>query len=683
LPRNFERGKSLSKRFRRSCRNWAAKKGLVEQGKPGRKEGTEEETKREQEEAGKSSEPEEVMEEDDVTEEPEMDVAVIVAELVVEAHRRKLASRVQSKEAIAEKAKDVADDDETKEELLQDSEKCEEEALATLVETEAVIENQVAPDGGDNTTSSILDLESERVSDDLETEDPAGGDFEESNKTNDDTEDVERLNGEGEVRAEEVKVVNDPVEEADVSDMTERVNTSLDGCHVEADGVIHENHEILTNSKIVGPGLAPEDSWCTGEEETGMVDRPGFGEVECQTVTAGNRNARENGAKGEKNEVDDQTEENEQDDEDNNTKRSTSLSEDVEDEENEEYADEKVDEEATSDKLSEENFEEGEEVENVTEIECRHDFSSDSIITKPGSVNVDQKDSLHGIEEKRRNSENNQKESLSDNCFEETSVQHPVISGLVLTHEQIETERDFDETSHDASTSDLSPALPESPVPEEVSQREKKADTCWDADQMEPIEICEETSGSQGMLGGRDADSEGLIGSVELRAPDSFVSGMTEAAYVQCTPPPSILVPSISRDQEEEDNTTFIGLEADHDPAEEVCLGRKETLPAPENEDAENLVEEKSCSPIEEIAANKDMWSVSEEKMAENEVTNEESNVGGDDGESTEEERGGLQEIHDTDRNDNREHGENGRSKEEGEKEEEEEEKKDEEEEKK
>merc|ERR1740123_2913655 len=82
------------------------------------------------------------------------------------------------------------------------------------------------------------------------------------------------------------------------------------------------------------------------------------------------------------------------------------------------------------------------------------------------------------------------------------------------------------------------------------------------------------------MLGGRDADSEGLIGSVELRAADSFVSGMTEAAYVQCTPPPSILVPSISRDQEE-DNTTFIGLEADHDPAEEVCLGSKETLPSP------------------------------------------------------------------------------------------------------
>merc|ERR1712210_33825 len=205
---------------------------------------------------------------------------------------------------------------------------------------------------------------------------------------------------------------------------------------------------------------------------------------------------------------------------------------------------------------------------------------------------------------------------------------------------------------------------PESSVPEE-SQRETKADTCWDADQMDPIEICEETSGSQGMLGGRDADSEGLIGSVELRAPDSFVSGMTEAAYVQCAPPPSILVPSISRDQEEEDNTTFIGLEADHDPAEEVCLGSKETLPSPENEDAEHLVEEKFSSPIKQIEDRKEIWSVSEEKMAENEVTNEEGNVCEDDGESTEEERGGAQEIHDTDKNDNREHEEKERSKEE------------------
>merc|ERR1740123_232962 len=133
------------------------------------------------------------------------------------------------------------------------------------------------------------------------------------------------------------------------------------------------------------------------------------------------------------------------------------------------------------------------------------------------------------------------------------------------------------------------------------------------------------------MLGGRDADSEGLIGSVELRAADSFVSGMTEAAYVQCTPPPSILVPSISRDQEE-DNTTFIGLEADHDPAEEVCLGSKETLPFPENEDEDHLVEEKSCSPIEQLPARKERWSISEEEMAEN----EEDNVGEDDGESTE-----------------------------------------------
>ena len=29
LPRHLERGKNLSKRFRKSCRNWAASKGLI------------------------------------------------------------------------------------------------------------------------------------------------------------------------------------------------------------------------------------------------------------------------------------------------------------------------------------------------------------------------------------------------------------------------------------------------------------------------------------------------------------------------------------------------------------------------------------------------------------------------------------------------------------------------------
>merc|ERR1711981_868309 len=103
-----------------------------------------------------------------------------------------------------------------------------EEALATLVETEAVIENQVAPDnrGGDNTTPSVLEIESETVSDDLETEVPAGG-FEKSNKANDDTEDVEGLREVGKAGAEEEELVNDPVEEEEVSDdepdMTQRI----------------------------------------------------------------------------------------------------------------------------------------------------------------------------------------------------------------------------------------------------------------------------------------------------------------------------------------------------------------------------------------------------------------------------------------------------------------------------
>ena len=507
----------------------------MEEGKSGRKEDTEGETKKEQE-SGKGSEPEEVMEEDDVTEEPEMDVAVIVAALVVEAHRRKLASRAQSKEAIAEKANNVADNDKTEEELLQDSDRCEEEALATLVETEAVIEIQVAPEGGDNTTSSVLEIESETVSDDVETEIPVGS-FEESNQTNED--DMERLNEVGKAHAEEEKPGK-----KDENLPDQESNMTQDQDHLE-----QQNPD-----KILRPELVSESS-CFAEEETLTLDRTRFGEVgECPTLIVGKPVVGENEVKGEKNKVEDQDEqtEKENDKEGNKTNKSNNIPE-VDGNEKEEAAASYTDDEANEKLIEEEKL--AEEVENVKEI----DFSSDSIITNRDSVNLNIEDCFHGIEEKRRNSLNNQNESLSDNCFEETSVQHPVISGLVLTHEQIE--RNFDETS-EASTSNMSPAPLESPVTE-LTQQEKNVDTCWEADQLNQIGVCQETRGGQE----RDGEQEvGLIGSVELRpAPDSFVSGMTEAAYVQCTPPPSILVPSISRDQDEEDNTTFIGLEVDHE----------------------------------------------------------------------------------------------------------------------
>ena len=68
---------------------------------------------------------------------------------------------------------------------MQDSGRCEEEALATLVETEAVVEIQVAPEEGEyihDTTSSVLDIETETVSAHSEDGVPAGA-FEESQET--------------------------------------------------------------------------------------------------------------------------------------------------------------------------------------------------------------------------------------------------------------------------------------------------------------------------------------------------------------------------------------------------------------------------------------------------------------------------------------------------------------------
>eukprot|EP00092_Neocalanus_flemingeri_P003400 GFUD01003642.1.p1 GENE.GFUD01003642.1~~GFUD01003642.1.p1 ORF type:complete len:717 (+),score=243.96 GFUD01003642.1:188-2338(+) len=102
LPRHLDRSSSFSKRFRKSCRNWVAGKGNTAQQK--------------KEKLGDGAEPtgegavicEKI--EDNPTEvvqdvpevvvtepEKEMDLASIVATLVVEAHKKKMASRAQSR----------------------------------------------------------------------------------------------------------------------------------------------------------------------------------------------------------------------------------------------------------------------------------------------------------------------------------------------------------------------------------------------------------------------------------------------------------------------------------------------------------------------------------------------------------------------------------------------------------
>merc|ERR1712106_579441 len=105
LPRHFERSRSLSKRFRKSCRNWAVGRGLVEEKKPEISSKKDEETPNEKNNS-------KVSEDNDLTlidleENPEttkytkdVDIGSIVAELVLDAQKRKNLSNAQSEMSI-------------------------------------------------------------------------------------------------------------------------------------------------------------------------------------------------------------------------------------------------------------------------------------------------------------------------------------------------------------------------------------------------------------------------------------------------------------------------------------------------------------------------------------------------------------------------------------------------------
>ena len=98
LDKTFDRNTSFGQRFRKSCRNWARQKGLVSSNKENGKAPTESKIKDE-------SKTEDTPPHVDQTEEPvteqekqsENDIGSIVASLVVEAHKKKMASRAQSR----------------------------------------------------------------------------------------------------------------------------------------------------------------------------------------------------------------------------------------------------------------------------------------------------------------------------------------------------------------------------------------------------------------------------------------------------------------------------------------------------------------------------------------------------------------------------------------------------------
>ena len=122
LPRNtaaaanFERGagsasaaSSFGQRIRKSCRNWAAQRGIKQ------KKSAAEDKKSAATDAEDTQAEEVVLAADPVTEpeqEKELDIGAIVASLVVEAHKRKVASRIQSRAQSREMLLDTAKEEE-------------------------------------------------------------------------------------------------------------------------------------------------------------------------------------------------------------------------------------------------------------------------------------------------------------------------------------------------------------------------------------------------------------------------------------------------------------------------------------------------------------------------------------------------------------------------------------------
>ena len=716
----FNRGASLSKRFRRSCRNWATKKGLVDKNKV--TEAGKEENR--PDEKTVETEPEEVTEEDDVTEEPEIDVAVIVAELVVEAHRRKLASRAQSKEAVDNKEVDeketyvikvdienqqttmttVTVEDYKKEELLLDSDRCEEETLATLVETEAVIEIQVTSeeDVKEVTTSSFLETETEIVSEDKVTEIPA-----EDSDHNDDnshqngrdeswSQGIKLLSELGNVRAQEESELNNEsfgnkdnttdfdiiqaIEKEDINQLAEehiirddleetidneddkiteifvethsesiiqlpedenknesseeretqsekisqtikdgKITESSDKNYIQTEFINHSAEEetiqeealekdescgsliddtekdILECERTEEEASVPEDidsdTKEAPEEETVIVEH-GVEEVECETVIAGNQPHIDQEKTHHSKAFSEGENELEKKDVEKETSTCTELSGKHEakvEDKNKEVIDKEV-------------------VNGTKEIGTLFDSNelgfTDSYQVKLSAEESTEK--LISFDNDSLSIQKNDKKETNDQEVKELINDPEKLKLDTSLEDNLELNRSYDTESLNSHENELEVNEEERLVSHKNEEEDNESQTLeinflteaqsyTNVEHVRPIEmeimslILNQVIESSEVM----PEEEGLKGGAEARA-DSFMCGMSEAQYVEVTPPPSILVPTVTRDQEE-DNTTFIGLrEEPMEDKEDNSVTRTNTEPhkrIPQSKDQGNPIE--------------------------------------------------------------------------------------------
>merc|ERR1712012_307025 len=242
LPRNaggsnFERStagatgvnNSLGQKIRKSCRNWAVQKGLVQKSsKSGAKKDIPEEPK-----TCESS----ILEDETVAavehvEEKELDIGAIVASLVVEAHKKKMASRAQSRaqsrEALLESVTVSCEENNNRKELTKEVSGEEREDISHR-----------SGDEDDNKEEETDDVDTESI----ETS-------QNKHETDEQTPDTSDQNTDNLIEREASKDENDEVEQI-IDDQHDNLDLAEEKCEAQQNAELeHHNEEEESDKRI-------------------------------------------------------------------------------------------------------------------------------------------------------------------------------------------------------------------------------------------------------------------------------------------------------------------------------------------------------------------------------------------------------------------------------------------------
>ena len=242
LPRNaggsnFERStagatgvnNSLGQKIRKSCRNWAVQKGLVQRSS---KSGTKKDIPEEPKTCESSILEDETVAAVEHVEEKELDIGAIVASLVVEAHKKKMASRAQSRaqsrEALLESVTVSCEENNNRKELTKEVSGEEREDISHR-----------SGDEDDNKEEETDDVDTESI----ETS-------QNKHETDEQTPDTSDQNTDNLIEREASKDENDEVEQI-IDDQHDNLDLAEEKCEAQQNAELeHHNEEEESDKRI-------------------------------------------------------------------------------------------------------------------------------------------------------------------------------------------------------------------------------------------------------------------------------------------------------------------------------------------------------------------------------------------------------------------------------------------------